>query len=251
MSLRGQLNKVNKNFYKAVRGASMKGYVDAQGGTYGTRKIFGYVCNVHGADDENEELRGTVDVQEYEYEAGEDKYEGAGHHQGVYCSAIQNNSSGCYIMPTMYSDVVIVQDPTTLDEFVLMCSHVDVIQMQSHESVKVGVVETEAFQEDDENAPDYDELAETGNSATTNYDKEKIVQTVKTSKGNITITHTASQLKITTEKVTIAIDGSNIEITGGIVTKKGVANTDGLGAFCGIPVCPFSGAVHTGSTITE
>ena len=281
MSLRGQINKVNNDFANAVHNAAMKGNIDAQGGIYGTRKITGYVCNVHGLDDEDESLCGTVDVQEYEYEQGEDKYEGVGHHQGVLCSAIQNNKSGFYIMPTMYSDVVIVQDPVTMEEYVLMCSHVDVIQLQSHQSIKVGVVETEEFQESDgetEN-PDYDELEETGNSAITQYDKEKITHYVKTKDGELTITQTAEKIEIVAKDTTISIDtngkvtlsakevsisgdtslkttspkttidGNQVEVTGNSFIRKGTANIDGQGGFCGIPVCPFTGAVHTGSTI--
>lgn len=269
MSLTGQINNIQGDFAKAVRNAAMKGSIDSRGGIYGTRKIVGYVCNVHGLDDENEALRGTVDVQEYEYEQGEDKYEGAGHHQGVFCSAIQNNKSGLYFMPMMYSDVVIVQDPVTMEEYVLMCSHVDAIQLQSHQFVKIGVVETEEFKEsdgDDDTASEFDELPETENAAYTNYDKEKIVHIVKTKDGNVTITQTATEISVKTKDTTISvnaegkvtmsakdvtIDGSKVEITGNSFIRKGTANVDGQGGFCGIPVCPFTGAVHTGSTIVS
>ena len=281
MSLIGQINKVQGDFGNAVRNAAMRGTMDAQGGIFGTRKIVGYVCNVHGQDDENEELRGTIDVQEYEYEQGEDKYEGVGHHQGVLCSAIQNNKSGYYIMPMMYSDVVIVQDPVTMEEYVLMCSHVDVIQLQSHQSIEVGVVETEEFKEDDDDddGADYDELEETGNAAYTKYDKEKILHSVKTKDGETTIKQSAEKVDIIAKdtiisigadgKITLSakevsitsdtslkatspqttIDGDQVEVTGSSFIRKGVANVDGQGGFCGIPVCPFTGAVHTGSII--
>lgn len=284
MSLRGEINKVNGGFFNAVRNAAMKGNMDSRGAIYGTRKIVGYVCNVHGLDDEDKDLRGTIDVQEYEYEQGDSQYEGVGHHKGVLCSAIQNNKSGYYVMPTMYSDVIIVQDPVTMEEYVLMCSHVDIIQLQSHQSIKVSVVETEEFQEsgeEDDDTPDYDELAETGNASCTEYDKEKIVHSVKTKDGGITITQTAEDVKIVAKdtiisidvngKVTLSakevsissdtslkttspqttIDGKQVEVTGNTFIRKGTANVDGLGGFCGIPVCPFTGAIHTGSTITE
>lgn len=283
MSLRGQINNIKGDFTNAIRNAAMKGNMDSGGGIYGTRKIYGYVCNVHGLNDEDENLRGTVDVQEYEYEQGEDKYEGAGHHQGVLCSAIQNNKNGFYIMPMMYSDVVIVQDPVTFEEYVLMCSHVDVIQLQCHKSVKVGVVETEEFREatsdEDDSNTEFDELSETGNSACTDYDKEKIVHTVKTKDGEVIVTQTADKINITAKDTTISIgidgkvelsakdvtisgttslktsspqttiDGNNVEVTGSSFVRKGTANIDGQGGFCGIPVCPFTGAIHTGSTI--
>lgn len=282
MSLRGQINKVNRDFFDAVKKASMRGTVDAEGGTYGTRKITGYVCEVHGIDDENENLRGTVDVQEYGYEPGEDKYEGAGHHAGVLCSSIQPNKNGIFIMPALYSDVVITQDPISLDEYILMCSHVDVIQMRSRSSAHIGVVETEAFKEsedDDDDSPDMDDLKETGNAAYTNYNKDGITHTVKNKDGEIIIKQLAGQVEIEAKDTTVTIstkgevtisaknvniastsalktsspstiiDGSNVEVTGGSFVRRGKANLDGQGGFCGIAVCPFTGAIHTGSTI--
>lgn len=288
MSIRGEVNKVKSDFEKGIRRMAQKGQVDSQGSVWGTQKITGYVCNVHGFDDEDESLRGTVDVQDWEHEAGEDKIEGAGWHGGVLVSAIQENKSGVYVMPSLYSDVVIVQNPFTLEEYVIKCSHVDEIQMQSHKTIKVGVVETQDFDEDDDNCPDIDDLEETGNASITEYDKEKIVHTVKTKDGQVIITQTADTVNINAKDsvITIKADGSidikaktanvtvdngatmkcktlditadtsaNItsqatEIKEGTFTRKGVANVDGTGGFCGIPVCPFTGAVHVGSVIT-
>lgn len=260
MSLKGQINKINGDFFSAVRNASLKGNIDSEGGMYGTRKVVGYVCKVHSFDDESEALRGTVDVQEFGYEPGEDKYEGAGHHEGVKCSAIQPNKNGVYLMPSMYSDVVIVQDPISMDEYILMYSHVDIIQMQSHTKVRVGVVETEKFEEseDDDDSPDVDDLAETGNTAFAEYSKDGVVHVVKTKDGNITISHSAEKVEVSAKNstITISADGNvtlsakQVEIKGGSLISKGKANLDGNGGFCGIPVCPFTGAIHTGSTIT-
>ena len=280
MSLRGQINKINGDFFSAVKNASMKGNVDTEGGMYGTRKIVGYVCKIHTLDDEDERLKGTVDVQEFGYEPGEDKYEGVGYHEGVLCSAIQPNKTGVYLMPALYSDVVIVQDPISFDEYVMMYSHVDVIQLQSRTSVKVGVTETEEFNEDNEDSPDVDDLKETGNGAISEYSKDGIIHTVKTKDGNITISHTASNVSITAKDTIITIttdgkvslsakeveikgdssiktsspattlDGDKVEVTGNSFIRKGKVNLDGQGGFCGIPVCPFTGAIHTGSTIT-
>lgn len=288
MSLRGNLNKVRTDFAKSVRNTARNGMVDSKGSAWGTQKIVGYVCNVHGQDDENEELRGTVDVQEWDYEIGEDKLEGAGWHEGVKVSAIQNNKSGVFLMPSLYSDVVIVQDPFSLEEYVLMCSHVDVIQMQSHQSIKLGVVETKEFDEDDDDSPDYDELEETGNASTTEYDKDKVVQIVKTKDGEVVITQNATSVEVNakdsvviintdgsitvqsksvdikaddsvtikTKNVDVKADSSasitsqTTEVKEGQFIRKGTSNVDGAGGFCGIPVCPFTGAVHTGSIIT-
>lgn len=284
MSLKGQINKVNADFFNAVRNASMKGSVDSEGGVYGTRKMTGYVCKVHPLDDGNEKLQGTVDVQEFGYEPGEDKYEGAGYHEGVMVSAIQPNRNGVFLMPSMYSDVVFAQDPVSMEEYILMCSHVDVVQMQSHSRVKIGVVETEAFKEsedDDNDSPDIDDLEETGNSSCTQYNSEGIVHTVKNKDGEITVSQTASEIIVTAKDSTVTItadgkvrvsakdleitgestfktsspktilDGDSVEITGNSFVRKGKSNLDGNGGFCGIPVCPFTGAIHAGSTITE
>lgn len=282
MSLKGQINKVNGDFFSAVRNASLKGNVDSEGGMYGTRKIIGYVCKVHSLDDENEDLRGTVDVQEFGYEPGEDKFEGVGYHEGVKISAIQPNKNGVYLMPSMYSDVVIVQDPISFEEYVLMYSHVDIIQMQSHIKVKIGVAETETFKEseDDDDSPDVDDLKETGNATCTEYSKNNIIHTVKTKDGEVVVSQAANKFTITAKdsvvtvstdgKVSISakdieitssssiktsspkttLDGNSVEVTGSSFIRKGKANLDGNGGFCGIPVCPFTGAIHTGSTIT-
>lgn len=258
MSLRGKINAVNKDFCSAMRSVAQNGLVDPQGGTYGTRKISGYVCNIHPIDDENDELRGTVDVQEFDYMPGEDSIEGAGLHKGVLCSAIQSNKSGMYIMPSLYSDVIIVQDPVNLEEYVMMCSHVDTIQLQSKVGLKVGVVETEPFKEDDEDSPDMDDLKETGNSAYSEYSKNKIIHTVKTPNGDVSVSQSPDGVSVSAKDsvIKISADGSvtvsakKVEFKGGTLIRKGKANLDGQGGFCGIPVCPFTGAVHTGSEIT-
>ncbi len=54
----------------------------------------------------------------------------------------------------------------------------------------------------------------------------------------------------------IKVDGAttlncpDVKITGGQLTVKGKACTDGNGPFCGIPVCPVTGAIHTGSIVS-
>lgn len=280
MTLRGRINRASGDFQRATRNTAMKGIMDAQGGIYGTRKMIGYVCNVHALDDTKDELAGTVDVQEYDYEPGEDKYEGAGWHEGVKVAALQKDN-GYFIMPTKFSDVIFVQDPVTFEEYILMCSHVDVINFQSHQSVKVGVVETEGFQEGDDDTPDVHELPETGNAATTEYTKDNIIHTVKTKDSNVIITQTATgisikakdtvvnisgsdgSVSIKTSDITLngtsslkttspntTIDGSKVQVTGAQFIRKGTAEADGSGGFCAIPVCPYSGTPHVGTTIT-
>lgn len=270
MSLQGSVNKVAPEFLKAMRNASLKGRVGKDGGMLGTQKIYGYVCNVHDFDDEDESLRGTVDVQEFgkgtysQYYDDDDYIDGAGCHIGVLLSAINNNKNGVWLMPMLYSEVIIVQDPTGNNEYVLMCSHVDVIHLQSHKTAKIGVTETEEFQEGAD-GPDFEDLPETGNATSSDYDKDKIVHSVKTKDGEVTITETinGTEVKMKDSVIKINSDGSvdvkakNITVTGdrtefkdGVLIRKGTSNADAQGGFCGIPVCPFTGAVHVGSTIT-
>ena len=258
MSLQGKINSVAPQFYRAMQEKSFMGKLDKDGGALGTRKIYGYVCRVHDFDDPDDELKGTVDVQEYEYIKGDvdDYIDGAGHHVGVLCSAINNNSDGVWMMPTLFSDVVIVQNPKDKREYVLRCSHVDAFQIKSHKTVKIGVEETEEPQED----KDVPDLKKTGVSTSTEYDKDTILETIKTKSGSVTVKKTMDGVDIEAQKGTkihVGSDGqvtiyaqSTIELKGGTVVKKGTCTPDGQGAFCGIPVCPFTGAVHGGSTIT-
>lgn len=285
MSLQGNINKVVPEFLKAMRNASLKGRVGKDGGMLGTQKIYGYVCNVHDFDDEDESLRGTVDVQEFgkgtydQYYDDDDYIDGAGCHVGVLLSAINNNKNGVWLMPMLYSEVIIVQDPTGNNEYVLMCSHVDVIHLQSHKTIKVGVTETQEFQEGAD-GPDFEDLEETGNATSTDYDKDQILDTVKTKDGEVTVKRTIDgvvvnakdsvvtiksdgSVSVQCKKVTVNADNSvdvksdGITVTGqttefkeGVLIRKGTSNADAQGGFCGIPVCPFTGAVHVGSTIT-
>jgi hypothetical protein len=257
MSLRGKINNAAPDFYKAIQQRALSGKLDRDGGALGTRKIYGYVCRVHDFDDEDDELKGTVDVQEYDYiKDDEDDYiDGAGHHIGVLCSAINNNSDGVWMMPTLFSDVVITQNPKDKREYVLMYSHVDAVQFKSHKTVKIGVEETEEPQEDKE-VPD---LEKTELSASVDIDKGTILDTIKTKNGTVTIKKTIDGVDIAAQQGTtihIGSDGNinvyaqkTITIKGGNVVKQGTCKPDGKGVFCGIPVCPFTGAIHGGSTI--
>lgn len=273
----------------AIKAVSGKQHLDRHGRVKGTQRVWGYVVNVHMDPEKDKELYGTVDVQEYNAEPPE------GFHEGVYLAAIQNNKSGYITVPCEYSDVMIAQDPASMIEYVVMVSHVENIQMRSHKDVEIGVVETEEFVEGDE-GDDIPDLKETGNSATTIYNKEKILHTVKTKDGETTISQDAEKVIITAkdsivtiktdgtmtiktknisiesdDKVTLSskdvtiegkkslsittndkmtINGKDVEMTGSKLTRKGKANTDSLGPFCGIPVCPFTGAPHTGSVVS-
>ena len=108
MSLTGEINKISDNVRRSIEKMAKNGMVSSDGSVRGTKKIFGYVCAIH----EDGDLAGTIDVQEFNYEPDEYQTMGTGHHKGVLLSAIQDNKNGMQIVPMLYSEVVIVQNPT-------------------------------------------------------------------------------------------------------------------------------------------
>lgn len=167
----------SKALFDMIQQIARHGMVDAKtGAVHGTERIVGYVAKIHGEDDGD--LAGTIDVQEFvEYFHQEDIDAKVGYHEGVYLSAIQNNT-GLLIKPKLYSEVVIVMDPATNREYVSLFSHVDVIQLDSHDNVTIGVKEREEFDPEDENGDDVDELKPTGVSTKTEYTKDSVTTTV-------------------------------------------------------------------------
>lgn len=170
----------NEAIYEAIRQISHHKMLNPHSNAWKhTNKISGFVIKIH--DDPSDELCGTVDVQEYNTRP-EDRQEVTGKlpvgvHTGVYLSAIQNNKNGIYIIPTLYSDVVIVTDPDSLRKYVIEYSHAEEIQLDAHSKISIGVTETEEFKED-ENSPDYDELEPTGKRAHTTYTPDEAVTEV-------------------------------------------------------------------------
>lgn len=192
----GKLDKYKSDIAKNVRNMAFRGLMDQNGSIFGTSKILGYVCAIHGDDDENVSLRGTIDVQEYNYDENEGEV-GAGFHEGVLISAIQNNKDGYRIIPQLYSDVIIVQEPSSLEEYVLMYSHVKIVQILSCEEINIGVVEREPIKETDNGLEkDYDELNETGNKSMSHYDSQKIRHSVANKKGESYIKVAADGLEL-------------------------------------------------------
>ena len=173
----GELLGASSRFAEAIQSIANKGLLDRDGRPLYTGKISGYVCNVYP---EGDEWEGTIDVQEFgKYDNySEDGAIAVGLHEHVRISAIQNNKSGFLLVPQMYSEVVIVQDPTSQDEYVIQFSHVDVVQLQSHQKVSVGVTDTKEFEEDKDDDKDFDNLDRTGSSAHTYYDKDSIKEVV-------------------------------------------------------------------------
>ncbi len=166
MSLKGKMLGMGAEFRDAIQQASKHGLIDHHGSVFGTARVIGYVCAIHDENDSDESLRGTVDVQEYNCEAADVNGDPIGFHQGVFLSAIQNNASGYYIVPQLFSDVVIQQAPNTLEEYVVMYSHVSIFKLQTTSEITNTVTEYEEFAESSDGLEnDYDELEETGNKS--------------------------------------------------------------------------------------
>ena len=278
MSITGNAHKYSGDIKSAINAIAKNGITDPNGAIRGTQKIIGYVCAIH----EDGELAGTIDVQEYNFEPDEYINKGTRHHKGVLLSAIQENEDGVWIVPMMFSDVMIVQNPTDGHEYVIMYSHAKKIQWKAHEDIEIGVTEVENFVETDDGLDkDYNELEPTGNKTSTHYNSTSIIDKVtsKDDEQGFTEEKTATQKTITVGDTKIVIDGqnvtietsgkvsiksndvkiessnvgiesSNVEITGGTLKTKGQSSADLQGPFNAIKVCPFSGAPHCGSTVS-
>lgn len=167
----------NQTIREAIQKIALHTVVNSSTGIVkDSAKITGYVAKVHV----DGELAGTIDVQEFTnlaIDSNEDRK--IGYHEGVYLSSIQNNENGVLIVPKLYSEVTIMTDPESRTEYVTMFSHVDIIQLDSHEKVVVGVTEREEYDINDENAPDIEELKETGVYSKTVYLKDSISSEVQ------------------------------------------------------------------------
>lgn len=167
----------NQIIREAIQKIALHGLVNKSTGTIrDTGKTVGFVAKIHT----DGELAGTIDVQEYyslSMESNDDKK--IGYHEGVYLSALQDNANGLLIIPKLYSEVVISIDPETKTEYVSMFSHVDVIQLDSHDTITVGVREREEFDEGSEDSPDIQDLEETGVFSKTTYLKDSITTEVQ------------------------------------------------------------------------
>lgn len=173
----------NEMIREAIRAIALRGVVNRQTGTVrGTSKVTGFVAKIHT--DETDELFGTIDVQEYpDWSVAESEDAKIGYHEGVLLTAIQKDNQGYIIIPKLHSDVLVSKDPETGNEYVTMFSHVDLIQLDSHEKIFIGVREREEYKPDDENAPDIHELELTGIASTTEYTKD-LAKTVVTTDAN-------------------------------------------------------------------
>lgn len=216
MSLHHEINKITGDIRRSVGRLAKSAVADGNGVPAGTEKIIGYVCAIH----EDGELAGTVDVQEYDYYTEEDMEYGAGHHEGVLLSAIQDNATGMFIVPMLFSEVVIIRNPIDGREYVLMYSHAKRINLKatSLESekdgkIQIGVSEVEAYKESDEGIEqDFNELPPTQNQSLSTYTSSSIIHSVSTSDDGYeeTINSKAKTIEVGDTKVTI--DGENVSI---------------------------------------
>lgn len=166
----------NQIIRETIQKISRHGLVNPVTGVVkGTNKITGYVAKIHTDGD----LAGTIDVQEFTTLSMDDNDNvQIGYHEGVYLSAIQDNSKGLLIVPKMYSEVTISIDPDTHTEYVTMFSHVDIIQLDSHDTITVGVTERKELDKG-EDSPDIQDLEETGVFSKTTYLKDSITTEVQ------------------------------------------------------------------------
>ncbi len=223
MSLKGKMLGMGNEFRDLIQEVSRTGMEGHRKVVLGTEKIIGYVCAIHDEDDEEEELRGTIDVQEYNSDEEDVNGQPIGFHSGVLLSAIQHNNSGYLIVPQLYSDVMISIDPETYDEYVVMYSHVSVYKLQVHDEITNTVTEYEDFSESDDGLEkDYDELDETGNKSTVTQTAKGFEESIVDEDGNeLKTSKTAQQKEITVGDTKIFIDGEKVTIeTSGNVTFK-------------------------------
>ncbi|NDV63944.1 hypothetical protein [Bacteroides sp. 224] len=221
----------NQSIREAIRRIALHGLINPSTGVIrDSAKITGYVAKIHT----DGEFAGTIDVQEFSNLSieGDDDTK-IGYHEGVYLSAIQDNSKGLVIVPKMYSEVTIVTDPDTKIEYVSMFSHVDIIQLDSHEKVTIGVTEREEYDPGDENSPDIDELEETGVHARTTYKKNSAItevqgeekanhttQTIDDAKFQVVVGDNKSQQLIDQEKIQLQHNKADITLSDSDATMK-------------------------------
>lgn len=209
------INKSNDNKERMIREAMRKivlgrsiDRVDmAPSGTSGigtARMIHGYVAKIHDDpnDEEYEDYAGTIDVGEFPDETASSE---PIIYKGVLLSGIKDNSGGFLIIPTLYSDVTIVSDAATKYTYVLNFSHADILQLNAHIESTIGATETEAFDPEDVNSPDYNELEKTGNETYTKYTISAIntvAQSKEGKKAEVNIKPTLIEQKIDKSEIT-------------------------------------------------
>lgn len=192
------------------------------GGVGTARMIHGYVAKVHDdpADAEFEQYGGTIDVGEYPDETASTEHI---IHKGVLLSGAKDNSGGFLIIPTLFSDVTIVSDAATRYMYVVNYSHADIIQLQAHNEVTVGVTQTEELDPESNDSPDYDQLEPTGNQTKTTYTPTTIDTVAGEKNGKQAAVHLdpeninqvvdKAEINISAEKVESKVGGQALTVT--------------------------------------
>lgn len=214
----------NTAIYEAIRQIAYHRFIRPDTGALrNTERISGYVVKYH--DNSEDELYGTVDVQEYNMNEANaqatEKGIPVGLHQGVFLSALQDNDRGTFIIPYLYSDVVIATDPVSLREYVVAYSHADTIRLDAHNQVVVGVTETEEFKLT-EDSPDVDELEPTGVHAHTTYTPTSIFSVAgksdkKEEQSSLEIT--ADKIEALRDKATVLLNADKVHVQYGDKTQ--------------------------------
>ncbi len=222
--------EANDLIAKSIKRIALKGIVDHKGNVKDAKMVQGYVKAVH--DDPSDDLYGTVDVQEYGTGFTQQEIDmEAGLHRGVRISSLQDNSNGTFAMPLLHSAVTVAIDPGTLDEYVLAYSHTSTHQIQAHEKVKIGVVETQPYNEDDNYR--FFEVPETGQFSETVYTSTSVETKAKNSNDNdgssllvdgdkVQAVHKDASLLVDAQKLRAAFGSEEI-----IINKDGVFLGDG------------------------
>lgn len=238
----------NQTIREAIQKIALHGVVNPNtNAPYADAQYAGCVVAIHGEDERNVMLRGTVDVREYvdiHVEGGDPI------HRGVYLTAIQNNRNGLIIIPKIGSDVIVTTNPVEGIEYVSMFSHADIVRIDSHEQISIGVREREEFDINDENGDDIDDLKETGVHAVTNYTKDSISTEVHGESDEDTVSQIIDTSQIRTvagdDKTVQTIDKDKGEIVHG-KAKISVEDDSSVMETGASSVTVEDGTVHLGS----
>ena len=210
MSLRGEMQRQAGGLLRAIQAAARKGNVTRAGAYVGTQKLLGYVCNIH--DKEDDELYGTVDVQEYD-EDYENSEVGEGHHEGVLLSAVQQNNTGYLIIPELYSSVVIAQDPVTLAEYIISYTNVRELRLMAHQKISIGVDSLVDMGDGIEDET-LDTVERTGRSAVTTYSDSQIENRVADDGGGTSVIQSSSSFETDVNGMKMSVSKEDIQLGG-------------------------------------
>lgn len=219
----------DKKIAEAIKKIALHHIIDPKtGATYADKEWRGYVVAIHGEDDPDQALRGTIDIKEYSENEDENLI-----HQGVFISAIQNNRNGLIVIPKIGSDVIVTTNPVERIEYVIMFSHADFVRIDSHEEVVIGVHERKPFDINDKNGHDVHELELTGNHATTTYTKDSI-KTEISGKSTTSQTIDDEKFRVDHEDSSVTVDKDKVELESGKSKVKVEDGTIFLGSDTGV-----------------